>query len=58
MVKIMKSLNNFFASSRRILSISKKPTSKEFWTMSKIIALGVAVIGIIGYIIKLIASFF
>jgi len=58
MVKIMTSLNNFFASSRRILNISKKPTSKEFWTMAKIIGLGVAVIGIIGYLVKLIASFF
>jgi protein transport protein SEC61 subunit gamma-like protein len=58
MSKIINKLNNFFASSRRILNISQKPTSKEFWFMAKIIAIGIVVIGVIGYFVKLIASFF
>jgi protein transport protein SEC61 subunit gamma-like protein len=58
MSKLMNNFKDFLASSRRILNISKKPTSKEFWFMAKIIALGIVVIGIIGYLVKLIASFF
>ncbi len=54
----MGKLKEFFASSRRILNISQKPTKKEFWFMAKIIALGILVIGIIGYLVKLIASIF
>ncbi|NCQ50616.1 protein translocase SEC61 complex subunit gamma [archaeon] len=55
---MMNKLNNFFASSRRILNISQKPTTKEFGFMAKIIAIGIVVIGVIGYFVKLIASFF
>jgi protein transport protein SEC61 subunit gamma and related proteins len=58
MGKLINNLKNFFASSRRILNISQKPTTKEFWFMAKIIALGIVVIGIIGYLVKLIANFF
>ena len=47
-------IKNFYDSSRRILSISQKPNKKEFWMMSKIIGLGIIVIGIIGFVIKLI----
>lgn len=58
MTSLMNSFKNFIASSRRILNISQKPTKKEFWFMAKIIALGMVIIGIIGYLVKLIASFF
>jgi len=58
MTKVMNSLKSFFASSRRILNISQKPTRKEFLLMAKIIAIGIILIGVIGYLIKLIANFF
>jgi len=54
----MSKFSNFISSSKRILSISQKPGKKEFWMMSKIIGLGIIIIGIIGYLIKLIASLF
>jgi len=54
----MSKLSDFLSSSRRILSISKKPTSKEFWMMAKIIGIGIILIGVIGYLIKLIISYF
>jgi len=54
----MSKLSNFISSSRRILSISKKPTNKEFWMMAKIIGLGIILIGVVGYLIKLIVSLF
>jgi protein transport protein SEC61 subunit gamma and related proteins len=52
----MSKLNDFFKSSKRIFLIAKKPTNKEFWTMAKIIGLGMVIIGLIGFIVKLIFS--
>jgi protein transport protein SEC61 subunit gamma and related proteins len=51
---VLKSIKSFLESSKRILSISEKPTSKEFWVMAKIVGIGMIVIGVIGYLIKLI----
>jgi protein transport protein SEC61 subunit gamma-like protein len=58
MTKIIENFKNFLTSSRRILNISQKPTRKEFLLMAKIIAIGMVLIGVIGYLIKLIGSFF
>lgn len=58
MAKIFINIKKFFTSSRRILNISQKPTSKEFWSMAKIIALGILIIGLIGYLVKLISLIF
>jgi len=53
---VFKSISNFFESSKRILQISEKPTSKEFWVMAKVVGIGMIVIGVIGFIIKLIIN--
>ena len=53
----MSKLSKFIQSSKRILSISQKPGKKEFWLMSKIIGLGILVIGFIGFLIKIIINF-
>ena len=50
----MKKIKDFFASSKRIFLIAKKPTGKEYWTMAKVVGLGMVVIGVIGYLVKLI----
>lgn len=53
-MKILKKIKEFLISSKRILSISTKPSKKEFWTMSKVIGLGMVIIGVIGFVVKLI----
>jgi len=40
----------------RVLKITKKPKKKEFWGSAKITALGIAIIGFIGFLIYIIAS--
>jgi len=49
-------LKEFFESSKRILLIAKKPSNKEYWTMAKIVGLGMIVIGVIGFIVRLIMN--
>ncbi len=47
-------LKSFFAESRRVLLVTKKPGSKEFKLAAKITGVGMILIGSIGLIIRLI----
>jgi protein translocase SEC61 complex gamma subunit len=50
---------SFVLQSKRVWHVMKRPSSKEFWTMSKVSALGILAIGLIGFIIaNLITGFF
>jgi protein transport protein SEC61 subunit gamma-like protein len=42
---------------RRVLQISRKPGKEEFLTSTKICALGIALIGFIGFVIFLLFTF-
>ena len=53
----MSRLKGFFASSKRVFVIAKKPLREEFWTMVKVTGIGIVVIAIIGFIIQLIFAF-
>lgn len=47
---------NFVAECIRVLKITKKPTKEEFITILKASALGMAVVGLIGFIIQIIVQ--
>lgn len=53
---IKEALSKFISDSRRIFIISKKPTMEEYRRMAIIVALGIVLIGIIGFIIILFFS--
>lgn len=53
-MNIRQSLGDFIDSSRRVLVIAKKPDRPEYFGMVKVIALGIVVISVIGYVIYLI----
>ncbi|MDD3244882.1 MAG: protein translocase SEC61 complex subunit gamma [Candidatus ainarchaeum sp.] len=55
-MKIFKKIKEFFISTKRILSIATKPSKKEFLTMSKVVGLGMVVIGVIGFVVKIIMN--
>jgi protein transport protein SEC61 subunit gamma-like protein len=42
----------------RVLKLSKKPSWDEFWLYTKLTLLGISILGIISFIIQLVASFF
>ncbi|ASJ04230.1 MULTISPECIES: protein translocase SEC61 complex subunit gamma [Thermococcus] len=46
-------LKNFFAESRRVLMVTKKPGMKEFKMAAKITGIGMILIGLIGLVIRL-----
>ena len=49
-------VRSFLSSAGRLLKLAKKPGRDELWQSIKICALGVAAIGIIGYVIKLMSA--
>ena len=50
-------LISFIRSSLRLLKFAKKPGRDELWLSIKICFLGVLIIGLIGFIIYMLASF-
>jgi protein transport protein SEC61 subunit gamma and related proteins len=53
-MNVMEIFGKFISDSKRIFVVSRKPTKEEYKRMSIIIALGIIIIGIIGYVIYLI----
>lgn len=45
---------SFFKESERVFRITKKPSMKEFKIIVKVTAIGIAIIGIIGFLIQMI----
>ena len=50
-------IKNMLNDWKRIFLIAKKPTGKEYWTMTKVIALGIVLIGIIAIVVELLMLF-
>ena len=50
-------VTKFIDDSKRIFTISKKPTWDEFKIMAKVTGIGILIIGIIGFFVSLIFAF-
>lgn len=46
-------LNEFFTSANRVLTVSKKPDTQQYLSMTRITAVGIVVLGIIGFAVEL-----
>jgi len=49
-------LRSFLSSAAKMLKLAKKPGRDELWLSVKICFLGIAVIGVVGFIIKFISA--
>jgi len=49
-------LRSFLSSAAKMLKLAKKPGRDELWLSVKICVLGIAVIGVVGFIIKFISA--
>ena len=52
----MARFKEFIAECRRVLLVTKRPTREEFKVTVKVSALGIGVLGLIGFIISIIAQ--
>ena len=57
-MNIVTSTKSFFVKSVRVWHILKKTTRKEFETVAKVSAIGIGIIGVIGFLISIILNVF
>ena len=55
-MNVEETFNKFIKDSKRVLKVARKPDLPEYIELAKISALGVVVIGVIGFIIVLLGS--
>jgi protein translocase SEC61 complex gamma subunit len=49
-------VRSFFSSAAKLLKLATKPGRDELWLSIKICLLGIAAIGVVGYIIKIMSA--
>ena len=57
-MKILNSFKSFVEKCKRVWMVLKKPTKQEFEQVAKVSAMGILVIGAIGFLISLIINIF
>ena len=53
MNEFVNNTKSFFVKCRRVWQVLKKPTTNEFWTVTKISAIGILIIGAVGFAISI-----
>ena len=53
---MLERLKEFIYKCRKTLSVARKPTAKEFWTISRICILGLFLVGLIGFLVKMLST--
>lgn len=57
-MKALTSLKSFFEKCKRVWMVLKKPTKDEFLKVAKISAVGVLIIGFLGFVVSIIMKLF
>ena len=55
---MMEKLKSFIGQCKRVWTVLKKPTRQEFMTISKISAIGILAMGLVGFLIGVIMKMF
>jgi len=55
---IKQSVISFYHKSKRVWHVLRKPTKEEFWTVSKVSAIGIAIIGVLGFLVTILMNVF
>ncbi|MCK9596878.1 protein translocase SEC61 complex subunit gamma [Candidatus Pacearchaeota archaeon] len=58
MKNVLTSLKSFIEKCKRVWMVLKKPTKQEFITVAKVSAVGILIIGLLGFIISIIMKLF
>lgn len=55
-MSLKESLDKFVKDSKRVLKVSRKPDKAEYFDFAKVTALGILVIGVIGFVMVIIGQ--
>lgn len=53
---IKETTSDFIKQSKRVLKVARKPDREEYFNFSKVTAIGIAIIGVIGFVIVLLGQ--
>ena len=56
MAKLIENLKAFISKSKRVWLVLKKPSRKEFEMVAKVSAIGVLLLGVIGFLISILVK--
>lgn len=56
-MELLSRLKSFIIESRRVLTITRKPTTTELKTVVKVAGIGILLIGLIGFILQMFKQF-
>ncbi len=56
--KTFEKLKTFSLKSKRVWHAMKKPSKEEFWMVTKVSAIGILILGIVGFSISIIMDIF
>ncbi len=56
--KTAEKLKSFTLKSKRVWHAMKKPSKEEFWMVTKVSAAGIGILGLVGFIVSIIMSYF
>ncbi|MCK5149878.1 protein translocase SEC61 complex subunit gamma [Candidatus Pacearchaeota archaeon] len=56
--KLFTTIKSFVVKCKRVWLSLKKPSKKEFETIAKVSAIGIVLLGIIGFLVSIIMNFF
>lgn len=55
-MNVQERVNKFVKDSKRVLKVSRKPDAQEYKELAKVSAIGVVIIGVVGFVIVLLGS--
>ena len=55
---IFMEFRRFLTECGRVLRVTKKPNKQEFWTIVKVSAIGILLIGLIGFSLRMVERYF
>lgn len=58
MAEYIQKLQSFFVQCKRVWMALKKPSKKEFEQVVKVSAIGIVILGVLGFLISMIVSLF
>ncbi len=57
-MKLITNLKSFYEKCKRVWMVLKKPSKDDFLKIAKVSAVGILVIGVLGFLISIIMKFF
>ena len=55
-MNVQERFDNFIKDSKRVLKVARKPDTDEYFEFAKITALGILIIGLVGFVVVLIGQ--